>query len=33
MVTVQVGTRIARLAVRLGNEWVALVKTTNVEYV
>ena len=27
-----VGTIIARLAVRLGDVWVTLVKTTNVEY-
>ena len=25
--------RIARLAVRLGDEWVTLIKTTNVEYI
>ena len=29
----RLGTRIARLAVRLGDEWVTLVKTTNVEYI
>ena len=29
----RLGTRIARLAVRLGDEWVTQVKTTNVEYI